>query len=477
MRKTGGFRYFFSVCYAIIGGASLLFSEYFLLAHCLILVALFQIIDKLSKGIVIRETMAFLYSFTCVYMPLFGYTRFNRYNFLAQIWIRYMMVQPETYYGYALPAISFFCFGATLPTRRDLGDEVQKLILQLKAKLLVSPKVGLYIVGIGLLSITINKFLPSALQYFFSLFFFSSFAGVLYIYFSPSFKMKKLILFGFVAFIVVSALRSGMFTLIAYMGATIFSFFFLKKRISLLRKTTIIALAAFFLIMIQSVKQSYRVLLWSGNIEGNVASVYSRLLLDKMRDLDKVLTDEMFFPIYYRTNQGFNVNLVMLKYPAKAPYDEGKKLAVDVLASFVPRFLWPDKPMAGGKENMLYYADYRLIGYSTNVGPLGESYGGFGPVWGVVFMFVLGLFIRWCYIIVFKIAYKTPAFICWLPVLFYQVVYSAETDTLQIFNSVVKTGAFIVIIYFAFPKVFFSTGIFASRRKAARKSQSLLEVG
>lgn len=471
MQKVSNFRYFFSLCYAAIGGISFLTEEYFLLAQLLVLIALFQVIDKLSKGVVIRETMAFLYCFTCVYMPMFGYTRFNRYNPLALVWVRYMMVAPEVYYKYAIPAISFFCLAATLPTKRDVGEGVKGIIEKLKLSLSKTPKAGLYIVGVGLASLVMMDFVPSSLQYFFSLFFSASFAGVLYIYFAPNFRFKKLILIGFVVFIVISALRSGMFTLIAYMGATIFSFFFLKKRISLVKKTMVIGLAAFLLIMIQSVKQSYRVILWSGNIEGNEASVYGKLFMEKLRDLDKVLADEMFFPIYYRTNQGFNIGLVMLKFPEKMPYDQGKKLAVDAMASVVPRFLWPDKPMAGGRENMMYYANYRLVGYSTNVGPLGESFGSFGPYWGIFFMFCLGLLIRWAYIKVFKIASRLPAFICWLPVLFYQVEYSAETDTLQIFNSLIKTGAFIAIIYIAIPGAFFAKSIFATKRKLVRKPQ------
>jgi hypothetical protein len=73
-------------------------------------------------------------------------------------------------------------------------------------------------------------------------------------------------------------------------------------------------------------------------------------------------------------------------------------------SAFVPRFLWADKPMAGGIANMKYYTGYTIKGYTTNVGPLGEAYGSFGVTGGVVFMMVLGTFIRFAYKKVFSLS-------------------------------------------------------------------------
>jgi hypothetical protein len=61
-------------------------------------------------------------------------------------------------------------------------------------------------------------------------------------------------------------------------------------------------------------------------------------------------------------------------------------------------------------------------------------------------MFFLGGFIRWAYKRVFVLSVKTPLLIFWLPVIFYQVTYSAETDTLQIMNSVIKSAFFVWIL-------------------------------
>jgi hypothetical protein len=136
------------------------------------------------------------------------------------------------------------------------------------------------------------------------------------------------------------------------------------------------------------------------------------------------------------------------------PFDGGINIATNLASSLIPRIFWPDKPEAGGKYNMQYYAGITLKGWSTNVGPLGEAYGSFGVAGGIIFMFFLGLFIRYCYAKVFKLAINTPLLIFWIPVMFYQVTYAAETDCLQIFNSVIKSAFFVFLLYKYAPVLF-----------------------
>jgi hypothetical protein len=136
------------------------------------------------------------------------------------------------------------------------------------------------------------------------------------------------------------------------------------------------------------------------------------------------------------------------------PFDYGRNLFINLTSSLVPRVLWPDKPEAGGKYNMKYYAGLSIAGWSTNVGPLGEAYGSFGTAGGIIFMILLGALIRWSYCMVFKKSARIPFLIFWIPVLFYQATYAAETDTLQIFNSVLKSALFIWLLYRQWPVLF-----------------------
>jgi hypothetical protein len=248
-------------------------------------------------------------------------------------------------------------------------------------------------------------------------------------------------------------LSTGMFTVVAYMGLTLFGFFFLGRKTSLLKKVLIFALGVFILLLVQSIKPAFRNATWTNNFEGNKGELFVSLLIDKINDPKWGELDE-FFPVFVRVNQGFNVSMVMHRIPSQQEYDGGRNLLINLTSSLVPRLFWPDKPEAGGKYNMKYYAGFTIAGWSTNVGPLGEAYGSFGNVGGIIYMIFLAGLIRWAYCQVFKKSVKRPLFIFWIPVLFYQVTYAAETDSLQIFNSLTKSAFFIWLLYKQWPQLF-----------------------
>lgn len=464
--------YIFSLLILIVFILSLVTDWNFFLSIALSAILLVHILDKLSKGIVLREMIAFHGAFVCLIMPLLGYSMFTRYNALSRLWVRYMPVSEGVYFNFALPAMAAFAFAVCLPVNSkkhgDEGENLKDTIERIKTVLL-QPEMrnkGIVIIIVGVVMLFISGFMPAAFRFVALLFYFSSFAGVLYIFYSPSFPYKVHLLVIFSVFIVANALRSGMFTVIAYMGITMFSFFFLGRRVAFWKKLLFFALGVFLLVLIQSVKPMYREFTWRQNYEGNKAMLFMELLTDKFSKGD-FFTDESLFWLYYRANQGYNVALVMRRIPAIQGFDGGINLLRNATSSVVPRFLWPDKPEAGGKFNMKYYAGFTIRNWSTNIGPVGEAYGSFGVEGGIVFMFVLGLFIRWAYQRLFQVARKIPLLICWLPVLFYQVTFSMETDTLQIMNSLVKSAFFIWLLY-KFTPVLFGT----IRRRRAKMADN-----
>lgn len=452
-------QYIFSIIQLLIFIFSLLTDWYVPLSISLAIVVLVVILDKLGKGIVLREIIALHSSFVCLIMPVVGYAIYNPNNSLARLWVRYMPIDEKTYFNFALPAIAAFvvalCWPMNQKTATDHGIYFQEIIGRIRT-VLTQPfmrKSSMQILAIGTTMFFISGFLPVSLQFVFLLFYFASFAGLLYVYYTPDFPKRWPVLILFILFILLNALRSGMFTIVAYMGLTLFSFFFLGKKAGFLKKTVVFLLSAFCLLLVQSIKPAYRKLVWTGSYEGNKAELFVNLATDKLATGD-FLSMKAFFPIYYRTNQGFNVALVMRRFPNIKQHDNGRNLMLAAASAVVPRFLWPDKPEAGGKFNMKYYANVTLKGWSTNIGPLGEAYGSFGVTGGIIFMFCLGIFIRWAYKNLFRLSKKVPLLICWIPVLFYQITYSAETDTLQILNSLLKSAFFIWGMYKILPAWF-----------------------
>lgn len=413
-------------------------------------------LDKLGKGIVLREIIALFNVFIYLSVPLYGYVFYMQDNRLSSLFLRFMRVSEEVYFDLALPCVSAFVFVLCWPLSQansDTGPSLEATIARAKALLPDKKQIGVTLLVLGVLISLIIQFLPVSLQYFFRLFYMSSFAGLLYIYFTDKVPFKALILTAFALFIFFSAIGNGMFTIVVYMGMTIFSFFFIGKKYNLFTKLSIFVVLATLLFVVQSVKPLYRrsVLKYD---KGNKAGEFFNLAFRQIGNIDKLFTPGSLFFVYYRTNQGFYVTLVQDYMPAVKPFDNGEKVLKVVASAFVPRFLWPDKPEAGGIENMKYYTGITIKGYTTNVGPLGEAYGSFGARGAILFMVALALFIRFCYRTVFYIGRTLPLIIFWIPVLFYEVSYSGENDTLQVINSIVKASIFIFIIYRAVPGIF-----------------------
>ncbi len=391
-------------------------------------------------------------------MPILGYEVYNYNHYLSRVLVKYMQVSEHTYFSYALPAISLFVFAMTLPIKSeqttDMGAAIMKQFARIRQINNRNPKPGIVIVCTGIVMLFVSRLLPSSLRFVGDLFYFSSFAAILYVYHSDNRKLKIILIPLFVGVLLVSALNSAMFTVIAYMGATVYSFFLIGSKASLFKKITIFLAGVVFILVLQNAKSIYRTYVMQKQYSGNKAELFAGILYDQFTRGDALIEKDAFFFVFIRMNQGWNISNVLKKIPSQREYENGRQLLRVAFASVIPRLFWADKPEAGGKFNMQYYAGLKIEGWSTNIGPLGEAYGNFGVGGGIIYMFLLGLFIRWIYKKVFKLGIKTPLLILWLPVLFYQVTYSAETDTLQILNSLFKTSFFIYLIYRFLPSWF-----------------------
>lgn len=431
-----------------------------ILVYSSLVICVFMLLDKLGKGIVLRETIALFNSFIYLFMPLMGYLFFTKANTKAFSFIRFMPVPKETYFTLALPAVTGFIFLLCWPLSQRNADEGEGLLVKLERVRVVLDgrnKTGMWMMGLGLLASLVSDLFPVSLQYILQLFFLTTFVGLLYVFFSGNTPFNNVLMAVFVILLLLNSLRTGMFTIIVYMGMTVFSLLFLNRRVAMWRKLLIFFLGVFTIIIIQSVKPEYRKQDTS-RLYDNEFGKFTYIIGKRLGDPDKILTTEFMWPIYYRANQGFYVALVQNYIPKVKPHDNGQKLALVFASAFIPRLLWPDKPMAGGYENMRFYTGFTLRGYTMNVGPLGEAYGSFGRTGAIIFMLFMGFLIRLAYRQVFVISNRIPLLVLWLPVLFFEVTYAGENDTLQIVNSLVKAAVFIFLLYRIYPQVFLFPG-------------------
>lgn len=423
----------------------------------LVLTLFIAIIDKIGKSIVLLEIVAFFGCFTCLFMPVISYSFYNKDYYLARVFRVYMHVPEETYFTYALPALSAFTLAMCWPLKVNYAGSIKDFFkskyAEISNQLRPHPYLGLQLVVVGIVMLYLSAFLPSSLRFIGILFYFSSFAGLLYIYLTPTVPYKKTLLVIIPLFTIGNALQTGMFTVVTYMSITLISFFFIGNRASFLKKILLFVTGIFLIFLLQSVKASFRKATWKDGYQGSKAVLFQELVSRQLGRND-LWTVKAFFPIYIRTNQGVNVSIVMKRIPKQQPFDGGTYLFESIASAFVPRILWPDKPEAGGAFNMEHYAGIKIRGWATNIGPIGEAYGNFAVTGGIIFMFLLGGFIRFAYRKVLKASLKMPVILLWIPVLFYQTVFSMENDTLQVLNSLIKSAFFIYLIYKIYPALF-----------------------
>lgn len=444
--------YLFTYFYSLLLLLALVTNMHSLISIALLSLVIFSILFKMGKGIVMLEAISLFYIFTCLVMPVVGYKFYSYENLMARLFKRYMQVPEETYFHYALPALILFTIILTFPLSNkkyeDSGDFLFEHLNRIKAYLKKYPNVGATIMVVGSLELLFGGIFPGGLRFFFDLFFFSSFAGLLMVYYGENYKYKTFLIPVFVLLVLFKALESSMFTVVAYMSLSLASFFLIGNNTGIVKKVGFFLFGIFFLLVLQNSKVAYRkAARISGNKEVQVAT-FVDIVQKQFFISENFFQVKEFYPLFIRFNQGFNVSTVMKRIPTVQDFDGGDMVRKSILASVTPRFLWPDKPKAGGHFNMQYYAGTTIVygTYSTNVGPLGEAYGAFGVLGGIATICVLALYIRFVYFRVWRISMKYPIMILWLPVIFYQATYSAENDILQILNSTIKTSLFIWLV-------------------------------
>jgi hypothetical protein len=450
---------FFIVSLAAGFVLSLVTDWYSEISIFLTLISVFAILDKLGKGLVLRELVALHTIFICLLMPTVGYDIYNRDNFLSRVFLRFMLVPEDQYFSYVIPAVCAFSIAMCYPIKKsnsvlDEGNSFKHLLQLVRNELKTNTRTGIVIVVTGVIMFFFLEYVPDVVKFAITLLFFSSFAGILYIFYCQPFPTKNLVLGLFIVFVLGLTVQSGVFTIVVYMGITIFSYLFLGKKYALGKKFLVFVIGVFFLFITQNVKTAYRDITWEGNHQDDKTSTFMDVIFDRVTNIEKLVSSDGFFPVYMRTNQGYNISRVMQRIPSQQDFDGGNHLLVTSASALVPRFLWPDKPEAGGKESMKYFTGVDITGYSTNVSPIGEAYGSFGTTGGIAFMFIFGLFIRWVYKRIFVIAQNLPLLILWMPVLFYQVTFCMETDSLQALNALLKGAFFLWLLYKIIPSWF-----------------------
>jgi hypothetical protein len=411
-----------------------------------------EFLEDLGKRIVVLDIIILMGCFTMLVMPVIFYHVYTKANPLARIWYRYMLVSSDDYFSFVVPGMLLLILGLRLPlTRLKYRDKPQQYMINVREQLEKKPNLGLILIGIGAVGGFVNPFVPSAIGQVFFLLGHLTYVGVFYVIYSPN-KRKRLTIALVITLMLAQSIISGMFGEMVFILILSAILLVLGTNIKFQTKFLLAIFGMFFIILIQSIKGDYRLYSWKQG-GGADPAYFVELVVERIADPSNVLDDRKMFTAATRMNQGWLVATTMYKVPDKHPFANGETIWQSVLASFVPRFAWPDKPESGGKANLWRFWGVKLKGYSTNIGPVGEAYGNFGVLGGAIYMFFYGLFFNLILSRILKLSETRPTLILWLPYLFLYTV-NVETDLVTTMNSIVKGVFFVWVMYKGFKSLF-----------------------
>ncbi len=422
------------------------------LAICIFIYFVLDFLEQLGKKIVILEFTNIVAGLTCLLMPVIFYHVYTTENYLAQLWKKYMPVSSDDYFSFMVPAVISLAIGLRVPLSKSIVNKQPKLYMdKMKEVLMNKPPMGLSLIGIGLLSGFVSFLAPNSLAQVFYLLDHLTYVGVFYVIYSPG-KHKQIVVPSVMGLMVVQALATGMFGELIFLTACALVLILLGKRMTFARKLLFALVGIVLIVLLQSVKADYRQKSW---YEGSGAdpAYFAELIGDRVADPGTMLEPNKLFFMAIRINQGWLVAMTMHKVPEKFEFAHGETIWKSVAAAILPRFVWPEKPNAGGKDNLKRFWGYNLVGFSMNIGPFGEAYANFDVTGGIIYMFFYGLFFNFMLSRILKFAEKRPTIILWLPFLFYYSI-TVETDLLTTMSYLLK-GILFTWIIFQFYKIAF----------------------
>lgn len=428
------------------------------LSLALTLYFLLDLIHHIGKKIPFLEVVAVYALLTCVTMPVVAYEIFNEYHDLSALWVTFMAAPAPDYFSYALPAATMFAIGLKMPLLRNSWT-MQDYNRSLKAYLANKSYLGLYLIAAGFVATFLVKISPGAIKNIIQNFALLTYVGMFYIIFSP-FKHKFRVVLVCFGLTISQSIASGMYGELVYMSVISSLILLAGKNIHTSSKLLVVAGGVLLIFFIQSIKFEYRLATWSGLERSADPAIFGQLVWQRITNPSEIFEAERVFNISVRANQGNIISKVLNYVPKFEPFANGKTIFEAIAASIAPRFLWPDKPKAGGADMVCRYlgdCDSALRGLSYNVGPIGEAYINFGRGGGIAFMFFYGLFFNFLLKKAMFIAQIKPSLILWFPLLFISF-FTVETDVLSFINSFVKS-AFFTFVIFKLTKLFFKVSL------------------
>lgn len=377
---------------------------------------------------------AFLALFTMILLPFMGYNYFDKLE-ITKLYLKQMRVPMAVYFNECQPIIYAFVLGVLVFQIFDKGsnrmDSLRSLIDRFTA--LSWRELIFFFLCFQFLSMLETNMVTSLQFFFFGLG--SSKYGVLLVMFRKSqiFLHRILIL----VFPLLESLQGGMFQ--GYL-AMIFVILLLAGWLKNGKRLFMLTAVAGMLVPLLLIAKN----------ELRSSAVSDELTLKRLGEvlyetqLKEGQGSELFgfstvgsFELYRRLNQGWLFSAVLEKNGQSEEREHGV-LIKSIVASVVPRVLWPDKPKAGGRDKIDKYTNLTRQGAtSMNISPFGDivvEFRGFGAF---VVSLVYAIMLCKLSMLLIELAGTGRISFLILPLIFSQI-YKVETDIVTVLNFLIK---------------------------------------
>jgi hypothetical protein len=388
---------------------------------------------KIGKTLPIIELMLLIAGLQWIVGPLI------EYHLPSFHYKYYMYVTEDVYMNFVVPAYIFFVLGTLIGLKAYKGitlkiNDIQRF-----------KNYGVYIFVIGVFFDLISNSLPGTLGFVAFLLGNFKFAGAIILFFSKDQKLKKIFYIS-IGYLFLRAIQAAMFHDLILWSVFFYMFWALQNGPTLRKIYITILVGLLSLSTLQTIKGAYRAEIWKG-YQGNKLELFMNLFIDvalNNSSNSEALGGELNVA---RLNQGWIISAILNEVPNRTPFFKGSTILEAISASILPRFLNPNKKEAGGRENFMAFTGLSL-GQNTSMGIsiIGEAYGNFDNLGGILFMGVWGLFLGLIWRILIKKAQSNYLFFAFLPIIFLQVV-KAETELSVVLNHLVKAA---IVVYFFF---------------------------
>ncbi len=400
--------------------------------------------DGIGKTVEIRDLIITLALLQWIVGPVL------KYHLSPNDIFYYMAVSEQEYMSFVLPASAVFIAGLYFPGMYKKLDSEHHIDL-VNRILKKYPNIDLILIGTGVAAAIAEDFVPLSLKFFAFLIGGSRFIGLFFLVLSQR-KYKWYIFSAMILWLMLDTIRDAIFHELLLWIIFLFIVIAFLNRFKARQKLIFFVPFLVLMILIQSVKFYFRqeIAAYTGTFDR--AGLFTEMVQQELSSGEKTMSVSNFDAAIDRINQGWIVARIMRYTPYYEPYAKGETIITGIEASLIPRFLNPDKPKAGGRDNFERFTGKKLSEQtSMGLSPLGEAYANFGVNGGILFMFLLGLFYNLYMLVIVRLSDKYPSLILWLPLLFLQVV-KAETDFVVVLNHLVKASMVVALLIFLIRK-------------------------